>query len=260
MGAPAARSVLLPRLLQGAGHVGRIALPCSTRSTPHRGRAASHRCESRTCHLLAASLLVWAYALGRPAGPVDRHSASQAAIRRLSSVQRVTRPVTVSRTARVKTLNPSAKYAWPVTCESCSGGLVRRPSAVVHSHWVDPSRRAERNGDIAGDHLAVVGCPPGLRARVSVRSAARGFQLQHDGGDLVRGSPLRELGLVGPRERPRADASAAKGAAARNTMTSSASTAVSTRSEPRRNGLRSGRRPRTNLPNRVARMSRRLGP
>src|SRR5579872_4381236 len=72
-------------------------------------------------------------------GPVPRHSASQAAIRCLSSVQRATRPVMVSRTARVNTVNPPAKYAWPVTCESCSGGLVSWPSAVVHNCWADPA-------------------------------------------------------------------------------------------------------------------------
>ena len=71
-------------------------------------------------------------------GPVARHPASQAAIRRLSSVQRVTRPVMVSRTARAKTPNPSATYAWPVTCESCSGGLVSWPSAVVHNCRIEP--------------------------------------------------------------------------------------------------------------------------
>jgi len=72
-------------------------------------------------------------------GPVTRHSASQAAIRRLSSVQRVTRPMMASRTARVKTVNASAKSACPVTCESCNGGSVSWPLAVVHTCWVDPA-------------------------------------------------------------------------------------------------------------------------
>ena len=52
-------------------------------------------------------------------GPAPRHSASQAAIRRLSSVQRVTMPVIVSRTASAMTLNVPAKDAESVTCESC---------------------------------------------------------------------------------------------------------------------------------------------
>ena len=97
--------------------------------------------------------------------PVPGHSASQAAIRRLSSVQRVTRPVMVSRTARVKTVYASAKYAWPVTCESSSGGLVTWPSAVVHNCWVDPA--AVPSGTVISPVITVplwavhLACAPG---------------------------------------------------------------------------------------------------
>ena len=72
-------------------------------------------------------------------GPAPRHSASQAAIRRLSSAQCVTRPVIVSRTASAMTLNVPAKYAESVTCESCSGASVGWPSLVTHNCWVAPA-------------------------------------------------------------------------------------------------------------------------
>ena len=94
----------------------------------------------------------------------------------------------------MKTLNPSATCAWPVTCESSSGGLASWPSAVVHSHSVDPAAAPSGTGILPmitvpswAVHLA---CAP--RSPYHPPLGASGFSTR--AGTLERGGPLRGLG------------------------------------------------------------------
>ncbi len=62
-----------------------------------------------------------------------RQSASQAAIRRLLSLQRASAPARVSTVADASTPSASPETVWPATWESRSGAVVRSPVRSVHS-------------------------------------------------------------------------------------------------------------------------------
>jgi thiosulfate dehydrogenase [quinone] large subunit len=113
------------------------AVPSGPLAFPPPARPASR--VTSGAQALAAALAAVPQVRAVQRGPVARQSASQAAIRRLSSAHRASTPVMASTIARTTTLSVSASRSWLATCQSVSGGSVSWPSWVVHTFTVAPA-------------------------------------------------------------------------------------------------------------------------